>query len=127
MVERDLLVLIVQLWVNENTVAEFEEYEKAASIVMKTYGGKVERVIRRLPTSPSEEPFETHVVSFPNTEQFEAYRQDPVMVDLIPTRDRLILRTVVHRGSGRKPPSCTLSDDRCAPCRRGISAHAVPA
>ena len=93
------LVLIVSLWLKGGDVAAFESFERQASQIMATHGGRIERVIRLLRNdAKAQPPFEVHVISFPDQESFDAYRNDGRARTLAQLRDEVIERTVVLRG-----------------------------
>jgi hypothetical protein len=61
---------VVSLWIRPGSAAEFETYERKAARIMQKYGGSIEKVIRIGQEGLSENPFEMHVVSFPDRERF---------------------------------------------------------
>jgi uncharacterized protein (DUF1330 family) len=94
------LHLIVRLWLrDEANIGEFEKFERAAAGVMAQHGGSIERAFRRKETQESEEPFEVHLVKFPDAEAFAAYRDDDRTLALKEQRERLIARTEIWRGN----------------------------
>lgn len=94
------MFLIVQLWVRDGCDArEFEKYEREAAQVMQMHGGRIERAFRSSETRSENEPFEVHIVWFPDEGAFTAYRNDARLVALREGRDALIERTEVWCGS----------------------------
>ncbi len=93
--------LVVSLWLKTDDVAAFEQFERAAALVMAKHGGRIDRVVRGSDAEAPDCPFEVHVVSFPDWDAFEAYRGDPQLKDLLPLRERLIARTEIWRGEER--------------------------
>ena len=89
---------VVSLWVRSGAVAEFEAYERKAALIMRRYGGSIEKVIRTGQENSPDIPFEIHVVSFPAQEKFAAYRAAPELVALATDRESAILKTVVIPG-----------------------------
>jgi uncharacterized protein (DUF1330 family) len=85
------LTLIVNLWLKEPDIPAFEAFERQAAAVMARHGGRVESVVRC--SGAAGEPFEVHVVTFPDAAALAAYREDPRMADLRPLRERVIART----------------------------------
>ena len=73
--------------------------ERTAARLMAQHGGRIERAFRRDATHGSEEPFEVHLVAFPNEEAFAAYRDDARTLALKEQRERLIARTEIWRGN----------------------------
>lgn len=66
---------------------------------MATHGGRIERAFRVNAPSDSDEPFEVHLVSFPDEAAFSAYRNDAQIVALAKERERLIARTEIWTGA----------------------------
>lgn len=93
------LVLIVSLWLKGEDVAAFEAFERQASQVMATHGGRIERAVRlQRSGSAAQQPFEIHIVSFPDQQAFDAYRNDKRAHDLAELRDQVIESTAVLSG-----------------------------
>ncbi|BCM91576.1 hypothetical protein IAD21_03451 [Abditibacteriota bacterium] len=93
------LHLIVRLWLHpEANVAEFEEFERAVAQILQNHGGRIERAFRTEEPTNGNEPFEIHLVSFPDDEAFKSYRSDELTLALAPQRERLIARTEIWRG-----------------------------
>jgi hypothetical protein len=97
------LLLIVTIWLRTDDIAAFEEFERKAASIMRSYGGKIERAIR-LDSAPGG-PFEIHIVSFPDEGSFDGYRADPATLALASERERLIARTEIVRGRDILPYS----------------------
>jgi uncharacterized protein (DUF1330 family) len=92
------LVLVVTLEVRRRAAAEFHRYETEAAAIMRTYGGRIERVIE-LDSEPDAENFrEIHVVTFPDAESLDSYRLDPRLTVLAPLRKGAIAHTQIARG-----------------------------
>ena len=91
---------VVSLWIRPGATAEFEAYERKAARIMRKYGGSIEKVIRIGQEGWSENPFEIHVVSFPDQEKFAAYRADQELASIAPDREAVILKTTVIIGIG---------------------------
>lgn len=90
---------VVSLWIRGNDVAGFEDYECAAVRVMSKHDGRIDAVVRC--DALDDGPFEVHVVSFPSTAAFDAYRNDPSLAALREARERVIARTEIRRGAQR--------------------------
>ena len=90
---------VVSLWIRPGSTAEFEAYERKAARIMQKYGGSIEKVIRIGQEGWSENPFEIHVVSFPDQEKFTAYRADPEVSSMASEREAVILKTIVVTGT----------------------------
>jgi uncharacterized protein (DUF1330 family) len=92
-------VLIVSLWLRDRAVAEFEAFERRVAAIQARHGGRIERAIRATsPQANASEPFEVHVVSFPDDASLAAYRADPETRALAQARASIIARTVVVEG-----------------------------
>jgi hypothetical protein len=98
------IVLLVELFVRPDRVAEFHRFERVAARIMRRHGGRIDRVIR--PTGPGRGdalPHEIHLVSFASAADFEAYRADPELRALAPPRESAIARTEVTVGTEAEP------------------------
>ena len=95
---RSPIYRVVSLWVRPGAVAEFEAYERKAARIMRRYGGSIEKAIRTGQEHSPDIPFEIHLVSFPDEDQFAAYRADPELSSLAADRESAILKTVVVPG-----------------------------
>src|SRR6266851_5129744 len=92
------LTLIVPLYIYDGREAEFEEFESAAARAMKRYGGAIDRRIRCTPSADNSQPYEVHVVTFPDAQAFERYRADDELKGLADLRARAIRATTVWSG-----------------------------
>jgi hypothetical protein len=98
------IVLIVTLYVHRGRENEFRQFETRAAGIMRKHGGVIERVIRPdLGPSGTEVPYEIHLVTFPSTGAFAAYRSDPELVALGSLRELAIARTEVTIGHEGDP------------------------
>ena len=92
-------ILVVSLWLRDGAVAEFEAFERRVAKIQARHGGRVERAIRATsPQANAAEPFEVHVVSFPDEASLAAYRADPETRALADERAAIIARTVIVEG-----------------------------
>lgn len=91
------LVLVVSLWVDPARLDAFMAYEREAARIMAKYGGRIDRVIR-IQTTDEAQPFEVHVIHFPDEPAFERYRADPEIARLSAIRAEVILRTSIVMG-----------------------------
>jgi uncharacterized protein (DUF1330 family) len=92
------LVLVVALYIHDGREAEFEQFESAAARIMKRYGGGIERRIRCAPSADATQPYEVHIVMFPDAQAFEQYRADEELRGLADLRGRAIRETRVWTG-----------------------------
>ena len=91
--------LVVSLWLRAGAVAAFEAFERRVAKILVRHGGRIERAIRATsPQANASEPFEVHVVSFPDDESLVAYRYDPETRALADERAAIIARTVIVEG-----------------------------
>ena len=97
------LTLIVSVWLRDGDVAGFEAFESKVAKIQAKHGGRIERAIRLTPRDSDEQPFELHIVSFPDEGSLAAYRADEAMQALGPERERLIARTVIVEGRDVPP------------------------
>jgi antibiotic biosynthesis monooxygenase (ABM) superfamily enzyme len=96
-----LLYILVRLWIHRGLEAEFEAYERKVSRIMARHGGVIERAIRTLGASDdgSDEPFEVHVLTFPNQDLYDAYLDDPERRSLSGERAGIITNTDILVGT----------------------------
>jgi uncharacterized protein (DUF1330 family) len=93
------LILIVSLWLKSKDVSDFEAYERQAVRLLKKHGGRIERAVRVKKQSDNrDEPFEIHLVSFPNEKKFADYLADSEVRRSTGLRDKIIRRTEVISG-----------------------------
>jgi hypothetical protein len=97
------LVLVVALYIHDGHEAEFEQFESAAAEVMKRYGGGIERRIRCAPSADGSQPYEVHIVAFPDAAAYERYRSDEELRGLAELRRRAIRETRVWSGADARP------------------------
>jgi antibiotic biosynthesis monooxygenase (ABM) superfamily enzyme len=91
------LTLIVSLYINSGCQAEFEQFESAAVKIMGRYGGRIE--CRLVCAQPDNQPSEVHLVTFPDAESFERYREDADLRALSELRSRAIRATTIWHGT----------------------------
>ncbi|HKV54458.1 MAG TPA: DUF1330 domain-containing protein [Candidatus Binataceae bacterium] len=92
------LTLVVALFVVDGHEAEFERFESAAATIMARYGGVLERRIACGSSSGEDGPHEVHIVTFPDRQAFERYRDDADLRAMTEIRERTIGRTIVWTG-----------------------------
>ena len=92
------ITLIVALFVNPDRHAEFESFEARAAEIMSGFGGRIERRIGFANKNDSSVPDEVHVVTFPDLESYNRYRESPEIQALANLRAIAIRKTVVWRG-----------------------------
>lgn len=93
------IYLVVSLWIREDNIAAFEAYEQKAQGIMQKYGGSIEKIIRLVShAEQTDQPFEVHLVRFPNSQMFNAYRLDAEYKALSLEREAVITKTAVLTG-----------------------------
>ncbi len=93
------VVVVVSLFIHPGQEVPFRQFEAEAAQIMRTYGGRIERVIRPLVSLHGGPlPHEIHIASFPSLEQFEAYRADGRLAELAPLRRSAITKTEITIG-----------------------------
>jgi uncharacterized protein (DUF1330 family) len=98
------IILVVHLFIHPGREVEFRQFETEAAQIMQKYGGRIERVIRPTVSVQSDPlPHEIHIVSFPSTERFEAYRGDSDLAKLTSLRQYAIARTEIVIGKEGEP------------------------
>ncbi|HMJ10038.1 MAG TPA: hypothetical protein VK524_01470 [Polyangiaceae bacterium] len=92
------LALVVVLTVPLARLEQFRSFEQQAARIMLAYGGRIEQsVVVPLPADPQHLK-EVHVVTFPSSDAFEAYRADSELAALAPLRESAIAATEIWMG-----------------------------
>jgi uncharacterized protein (DUF1330 family) len=92
------LTLIVMLFLNAGHESDFEDFESSAAEIMRRHGGAIERRVRCAGRADSGEPYEVHIVTFPDQQALDRYREDPDLQRLAALRAKSIHHTVVWQG-----------------------------
>ena len=92
------LTLVVMLFIHAGHESGFEVFESNAAEIMRRYGGAIERRIRCAGQPDSGEPYEVHIVTFPDQQALDRYRKDPELAQLAELRAKAIHHTVVWQG-----------------------------
>lgn len=85
-------ILIVSLWIHPGQESAFEAFERDAARIMGKHGGRIDQAVRVAPGRAGE-PFEVHLVSFPDQAAATAYAADPEMPAMLQKRAGIIART----------------------------------
>ena len=95
------LYILVRIWIRRGLDTEFEAYESKVSRIMARYGGVIERAIRTTGASDegSDEPFEVHVLKFPNRDLYAAYLDDAERRSLSEERAGIITNSDILVGT----------------------------
>jgi uncharacterized protein (DUF1330 family) len=96
-------IFVVTIWIEPGQVERFEAFESRVAGLMQRYGGVIERVVRLSSATSGTEPFEIHIVSFPDSDAFDRYGQDPEVLALASWRSQVITRTEISRGYDSPP------------------------
>jgi len=90
--------LIIRLWLHPDCdIRQYEDFEREAGAIIKSHGGRIERAFRTLQAHETE-PFEIHLVYFPDEAAFAAYRNDRRTLALRTRRETLVSRTEMWWG-----------------------------
>lgn len=92
------ITLIVSLFIHPNRHAEFESFEARATEIMGRVGGRIERRIACSTEEDPSVPDEIHIVTFPDLDSFNRYRESVKLQALASVRASAIRKTVVWRG-----------------------------
>jgi uncharacterized protein (DUF1330 family) len=90
--------LCVLLWAHDGQEAALVAYEDEVLALVPAHGGSVlQRVRARHEGVETAQPFEVHVIRFPDQAAFDGYLADPRRAELADRRDAAIARTEVQR------------------------------
>ena len=92
------MTLVVILSVRSEAVDTFRSFEQQAARVMAKYGGAIERTVVIAPARPGEVLKEIHIVTFPNEQALEAYRNDSDLKQLAHLREAVVVQTEILVG-----------------------------
>jgi antibiotic biosynthesis monooxygenase (ABM) superfamily enzyme len=93
------ITLVVALFIHPNRRAEFERFETRAAEIMRRVGGRIERRIACSSDDDSSAPDEVHLVTFPDVDSYNRYRESAELQALASLRASAIRKTVVWRGT----------------------------
>jgi antibiotic biosynthesis monooxygenase (ABM) superfamily enzyme len=93
------ITLVVALFINPERRAEFESFETQAAEIMSRVGGRIERQIACSNKDDPTAPDEVHLVTFPDVDSYNRYRELPELKALASLRAIAIRKTVVWRGT----------------------------
>ena len=91
------LFVVALLTIRPGATDQFHEFELQASRILTRFGAVIERTIT-LEASSSNEQREMHVLRFPSTESFDAWRIDPELALLAGLRASSIAHTELWFG-----------------------------
>jgi antibiotic biosynthesis monooxygenase (ABM) superfamily enzyme len=93
------ITLVVALFIHPNRHAEFESFETQAAAIMSRVGGQIERRIACSNKDDASAPDEVHLVTFPNEDSYNRYRESSELKALASLRAVAIRNTIVWRGT----------------------------
>jgi uncharacterized protein (DUF1330 family) len=94
-----LITLVVALDIDPDRRAEFESFEMQATEIMSRVGGRIERRIACSNNDDPSAPDEVHLVTFPDMDSYNRYRESPELTALASLRAVAIRKTVVWSGT----------------------------
>ena len=92
------MTLVVILTVRGEAIDKFRIFERQAARVMAKHGGAIERTVVIPPVRPGEVLKEIHIVTFPNEQALEAYREDSDLKQLAHLREEAVVQTEIFVG-----------------------------
>lgn len=102
-------LVAVTLYVRRGMENAFHDFEARALRVAALNQGKLLRAVRLSETAQdSEAPYEFHLLSFPSSDSFRRFRDDPERIRLREDSDSIICRTELAAGS-----DCSRLYDSC--------------
>lgn len=87
------------LFIHADRRAEFESFETQAAEIMSRVGGRIERRIACSTKDDPSAPDEIHLVTFPDVDSYNRYRESSELQALASLRAVAIRKTVVWRGT----------------------------
>jgi uncharacterized protein (DUF1330 family) len=87
------MTLVVILTVRRRALDSFRAFERRAATVMARYGGRIERTVVVDPDPSTELLKEVHVVTFPDDDALERYRNDAELAAALPLREASVAAT----------------------------------
>ncbi len=91
--------MVVALCIYPERRAEFESFETQASEIMGRFRAKIERRIGSSNKDDPSAPDEVHLVTFPDEDSYDRYRESSEIKALASLRAVAIRKTVVWRGT----------------------------
>ena len=92
------ITLVVALFIHPGRSAEFESFETQAAQIMSRVGGRIERRIACSTKDDPSAPDEVHLVTFPDLDSYNRYRESSELQALASLRAVAIRKTIVWRG-----------------------------
>ena len=92
------MTIVANLVVRRRALEEFRAFERHAAAVMAAHGGRIERVVVTPVADAPDLVREIHVVTFPDAQAVQAYRDDPRLTDRVHLRQAAVVSTEVFVG-----------------------------
>jgi hypothetical protein len=89
----------VALFIHADRRAEFESFETQAAEIMSRVGGRIERRVACSSNDDPSAPDEVHLVTFPDEDSYNRYRESSELKALASLRAVAIRKTIVWRGT----------------------------
>jgi len=93
------IILVVALFIHADRRAEFESFETQAAEIMSRVGGRIERRVACSSNDDPSAPDEVHLVTFPDEDSYNRYRESSELKALASLRAVAIRKTMVWRGT----------------------------
>lgn len=98
-----MIYLTVLLYIKEGKETVFQEYENAVLPILDIYKGVLIHRIRPIHQnyigdSTEEQPYEIHLISFPNDDNFKSYIQDSKRVSFSDLKDESLRCSYIYKG-----------------------------
>jgi uncharacterized protein (DUF1330 family) len=90
-----MIQIIALLFASQNGIKGLREFESKVMPVLREHGGRLISASTNIDRSNGE-PDEIHVIQFPSSREFEAYKNDQRIIDLRAFKDTMISKMVVY-------------------------------
>ena len=88
--------ILAMLYAGADGLDGLRAFERQAIPILREHGGTLVRAFEPEAAGTGDTPHEIHLLEFPSSEAFAAYRSDPRLAALSELRERGISRTVVY-------------------------------
>jgi uncharacterized protein (DUF1330 family) len=92
------MTIVAILVVRRRALEEFRAFEQHAAAVMAAHGGRIERAVVTPVADAPDLVREIHVVTFPDAQAYQAYRNDPRLTERAHLRAAAVVSTEVFVG-----------------------------
>lgn len=90
-----MVQIIALLYASKNGIKGLREFESKVIPILREHGGHLISASTNVNRS-NEEPDEIHVIQFPSSIEFEAYKNDQRVIDLRLLKDTMISKMEIH-------------------------------